>query len=54
MLKNGRMGLNVVVLDEQGQIVALSNHVALIMNAARNLSARRGMTGKAKATESKI
>lgn len=45
MLKNGRMDLDIVVLDEQGDLVALSNHVALVVGAERNLSAR-GSNGK--------
>ncbi|KAL1953005.1 hypothetical protein VTO42DRAFT_3776 [Malbranchea cinnamomea] len=41
-LKNGRMDLDIVVLDEHGDVVALSNHVALIVSAERNLAARKG------------
>ncbi|OTA98023.1 hypothetical protein M426DRAFT_326309 [Hypoxylon sp. CI-4A] len=40
-VKNGRMDLDVVILDEVGEIVALSHHVALIVGAERNLAARR-------------
>ena len=42
MIKNGRMDLEVVVLDEEGDIVALSQHVALIVGAERNLADRKG------------
>ena len=35
-IENGRMDLEVVVLDEGGDVVALSNHVCLILSAERN------------------
>ncbi|KAI1205194.1 thioesterase-like superfamily-domain-containing protein [Annulohypoxylon truncatum] len=40
-VKNGRMDLEVVVLDETGEVVALSHHIALIVGAERNMAARR-------------
>ncbi|EEP82916.1 conserved hypothetical protein [Uncinocarpus reesii 1704] len=43
-LHNGRMDLDIVVLDEAGDIVALSNHVALVVGAERNTS-ERGSNG---------
>lgn len=52
VLKNGRMDLDIVVLDETGDVVALSNHVALIMSADRNLAKRNGNGGGKK--DSKI
>ena len=36
-IRNGRMDLEVTVLDESGDIVALSTHVALIVSAERNM-----------------
>jgi len=39
-IKNGRMDLEVVILDEGGEIVALSHHVCLILGAERNLAKR--------------
>lgn len=36
-IRNGRMDLQIVVLDEEGELVALSNHVALIVPAQRNM-----------------
>lgn len=41
VLRNGRMDLDIVLIDRDGEIVALSNHVALIVGAERNLSARK-------------
>ena len=35
-IRNGRMDIEIVVLDQTGDIVALSNHVALIVPAERN------------------
>ncbi|KAK2831938.1 hypothetical protein FQN49_007017 [Arthroderma sp. PD_2] len=52
-LHNGRMDLDVVIMDEKGEVVALSNQVALALSASRNLSARKG-NGKANGGESKI
>ncbi|KAI1456380.1 thioesterase-like superfamily-domain-containing protein [Annulohypoxylon moriforme] len=45
-IKNGRMDLEVVILDKAGEIVALSHHVALVVGSERNLAARRN--GEAK------
>ncbi|KAL3417274.1 thioesterase family protein [Phlyctema vagabunda] len=39
-IKNGRMDIEIVILDEQGEIVALSHHVSLVLPAARNLATR--------------
>lgn len=39
-IRNGRMDLEVVVLDEEGDIVALSWHVALLVNGERNSRGR--------------
>ncbi|KAI4198592.1 MAG: hypothetical protein LQ350_005183 [Teloschistes chrysophthalmus] len=36
-IQNGRMDLEVVVLDEGGGLVAISNHVCLILDAERNM-----------------
>ncbi|KAI4222770.1 MAG: hypothetical protein L6R36_005899 [Xanthoria steineri] len=40
-IQNGRMDLEVVVLDEEGDLVAVSDHVCLIVGAERNTT-RRG------------
>ncbi|KAL2175879.1 thioesterase-like superfamily-domain-containing protein [Thermothelomyces heterothallicus CBS 202.75] len=39
-IKDGRFDLEVVVLDEHGDLVALSNHVNLILSSERNTSRR--------------
>lgn len=39
-IRNGRLDLEIVVLDEEGDIVALSSHVALIVNGEMNLRGR--------------
>lgn len=36
-ITNGRMDIEIVVFDEEGDIVALSSHVALIYPAMRNM-----------------
>jgi hypothetical protein len=48
VLKNGRMDIDIVVLDAQGEAVALSNHVALIVGAERNLGPRGNGNGNGK------
>jgi len=45
-VKNGRMDLEIVVLDAEGQIVAISNHIALAVDSQRNLAKRN--TGNSK------
>ncbi|KAL8692774.1 MAG: hypothetical protein Q9224_003891 [Gallowayella concinna] len=41
-IERGRMDLEVVVLDEEGELVAVSQHVCLILDAERNLTRGRG------------
>ncbi|KAI5862635.1 thioesterase-like superfamily-domain-containing protein [Durotheca rogersii] len=40
-LRNGRMDLEVVILDQAGEVLALSHHVVLVVSPERNLAARR-------------
>jgi hypothetical protein len=40
-IKNGRMDLEIVIIDEMNEIVALSNHVCLVLGSERNTAARR-------------
>lgn len=47
-IRNGRFDLEVVVMDEVGDIVALSHHVCMILPAARNLAARNTANTDAK------
>ncbi|MCJ1386017.1 hypothetical protein MMC17_009142 [Xylographa soralifera] len=44
-IKNGRMDLEVVIMDDVGGLVALSQHVCLIVGADRNLAKRREVAG---------
>ncbi|KAG8623058.1 hypothetical protein KVT40_008034 [Elsinoe batatas] len=39
-IKNGRYDLEIVVMDDTGDVVALSHHVCMILPAARNLAKR--------------
>jgi len=48
---NGRMDIDLVILDERGDIVASSTHVALAVDVSRNAS---GGSMKKKGVESKI
>ena len=49
-IKNGRFDLEVVVLDEGGDVVALSHHVCLAVSATRNTASRR----KVESSDSKL
>lgn len=40
-IENGRTDLEVVIMDEGGDVVALSHHVTFILGAERNLAKRR-------------
>lgn len=42
VIKNGRMDLDVVVMDEGGDVVAFSQHVALVLGAERNMDRMEG------------
>ena len=41
-IENGRMDLEVEIRNEGGEVVALSQHVALILGAERNMRGREG------------
>ncbi|KAF3067124.1 hypothetical protein GL218_08903 [Daldinia childiae] len=45
-IKNGRMDLEVVIMDETGEVVALSHHVVLMVSAERNMAGRRTVEPK--------
>lgn len=47
-IRNGRMDLECVILDEGGDIVALSHHVTLVLGAERNMAERRTEGGGSK------
>lgn len=40
-IKNGRYDLEVLAMDEEGDLVAVSNHVCFAVSAERNMAARR-------------
>ncbi|ERF75951.1 hypothetical protein EPUS_01317 [Endocarpon pusillum Z07020] len=40
VIRNGRMDLQVLVLDAEAEVVAISSHVALMMGTERNLAGR--------------
>ncbi|KAF2405501.1 hypothetical protein EJ06DRAFT_28209 [Trichodelitschia bisporula] len=40
-IQNGRLDIEVVIMDEKGDLIALSHHVALVVSAARNMAERR-------------
>jgi hypothetical protein len=40
-IHKGRLDLEIIIMDEVGEIVALSHHVALVLSAARNLAVRK-------------
>ncbi|KZZ97323.1 thioesterase family protein [Moelleriella libera RCEF 2490] len=40
-IRNGRSDLEIVIFDQGGELVALSHHVAMVLDFSRNLSGRR-------------
>lgn len=40
-IKNGRLDIEVIVVDEHGELVALSHHVTLVLGTDRNMADRR-------------
>lgn len=47
-VKNGRYDLEVIVLDEAGDLVALSHHICMILSADRNTAGRSVTTRSSK------
>lgn len=45
-IKNGRMDLEIVILDEKGELVALSHHVAFALGTERNTAKRKTDSSK--------
>jgi hypothetical protein len=45
-IKNGRLDLEVVILDREGELVALSQHVNMIVGSERNMAKRNHTKGK--------
>ena len=39
-IRNGRKDLDVTILDQEGELVATSQHVALVMGSERNMAGR--------------
>lgn len=44
-IRNGRMDLECVIMDENGDVVALSHHVTMILGVERNMAERRAGGG---------
>jgi len=40
-IKNGRLDIEIIIMDTAGDLVALSHHVTLVLSAERNLAARK-------------
>ncbi|KAI0127934.1 thioesterase-like superfamily-domain-containing protein [Xylariales sp. AK1849] len=53
VISNGRKDLEVIIMNERGEVVALSHHVALIVSATRNL-AKRGEGKKGRSEPSRL
>ncbi|KAI0025392.1 thioesterase-like superfamily-domain-containing protein [Xylariomycetidae sp. FL0641] len=45
-IKNGRFDYEVVILDETGDVIALSHHVAMVVDGSRNTAKRRKRESK--------
>jgi Thioesterase-like superfamily len=46
VIRNGRMDLEILVLDESGEVVAISTHAGLIMGTERNMAGRERKESK--------
>ncbi|KAI9797006.1 MAG: hypothetical protein M1833_005839 [Piccolia ochrophora] len=40
-IQNGKLDLEVIIMDEQDRLIALSHHVSMVVPASRNLASRR-------------
>jgi len=54
VIKNGRFDIEVVILDQFGELVALSHHVTLILGVDRNMAERSRNDGGGNEGKSKI
>ena len=54
MIKNGRLDIEVVILDQLGDLVALGHQVALVLGAERNMAERSRKDGGGNGDRSKI
>jgi hypothetical protein len=54
MIKNGRLDIEVVILDQWGELVALSHHVTLVLGVERNMAERSRKDGGENGGRSKI
>lgn len=50
-IRNGRIDIEVVVMDENGDLIALSNHIALVMGSERNTVRHWGEQTEAKGSK---
>lgn len=48
VVRGGRLDLEVVVCDQGMEVVALSNHVTLVLGSERNLAGRQALKGPPK------
>jgi hypothetical protein len=53
-IKNGRLDLEVLLLDEKGDLVAISNHVCLVLGSERNMAGRKAPGDSGKKTLSRF
>ena len=53
-IKNGRLDLELLLLDQSGDLVAVSNHVCLVLGSERNTAARTRKGDAAKESLSRI
>jgi len=47
-IQNGRIDLEIIIMDEEGDVVALSHHVTLVLGTERNLAKRKVKEGSSK------
>jgi acyl-CoA thioesterase FadM len=53
-VRNGRLDIGITIMDEDGEVVALGNQVALVLDASRNTSGRQSSSTKSDAEKAKM
>ncbi|KAN0074793.1 Thioesterase-like superfamily domain containing protein [Elaphomyces granulatus] len=53
-VRNGRLDIGITIIDEGGEVVALGNQVALVLDASRNTGGRQSSSTKSDAEKAKM
>jgi len=53
-VRNGRLDIDITIMDEDGEVVALGNQVALVLDASRNTGGGQGSSMKSDAEKARM